>query len=224
MQNLFCLFLIAVACVSAQSTPTETEAHRDSVRAELQAEKRQARSLREAELYQLNLCLGGTLELGLYGFKSKFSSHEDATLVDGPVGLTLGLRKHFSRLLGWQGHGQFLFSPNTQAGFLNAEARLIFGPFGRFAIEPGAGYSYGWYSRHSHETSGYDTSTQYLQAFVFCPGATFFLGARDALTLSAGPKIGWGLRTGLLGVFARISYAIPLNSPRASEGSSETPK
>lgn len=161
-----------------------------------------ARALRDSARRADNFYVGAgfaTTETSVYA-----GSDSEVTEQAGPLALWFGYRTHFLPMIGMR-TGGFLHFGTTEAdrdvrgssgwyGYqshgsagmtweIDAQAQAIFGPFGRFTLEPGVFYGFGW---HTADSIGFGDAG----AGTYAPrprfsvaggmlGASLFFGSQD---------------------------------------------
>jgi hypothetical protein len=196
---------------------------REAIRAE-RLERRAAINVSRDSARRLdNFYLGAGLVRAQYSAYS--GSDTEMTESSSPLGIWFGYRTHFARFLGLRTGGlvhfgstqvvrgeedPVLFSTlssypdegsNGMTFEIDASAQAILGPFGRFSVEPGVYYGFGWHTAKSIPlTYGYGSGSQVYQprprfsVAGMMLGASLFFGNRDQFnlmgTLSVGKALG----------------------------------
>ena len=182
----------------------------DSLRAARVEAKKAARSEREAGLYGDNICIGITLEEGFYIYQAPAGGSSNRFMGAVLTTFTLDYRSHYASRLGLQMGMGYAYITDENGHIVSAEAKHIFGPYGRFVIEPMIGYDYGWWRPRGQTNAAGERRTYHLKSFYAGPGASLYLGDKDDIILSAGGKLGRGYNpTGLIAVYLKVSYGIP---------------
>lgn len=193
----------------------ERQQRRDSLRAErlahrdrVVAEREGVRSRREASLRGMNLCLGLMVQTGMYRFSAPSDRYEGTRAMD-LTGMSLAIRSHYTRWAGVQGGLEMTSGGGYDARMVSMNVKHLFGPFGRFVIEPGLGYTLGW-SRHEAGQDG-GAYTGRIGTVDMGLDMSFYLGDRDQFPITLGWKVALDSRSSVGATHVKVAYALPLD-------------
>lgn len=202
-------------------------ANRDAIRAERRERRLAIHASRDSARRLDNFYFGAGLVRSQY--EAFAGSDSVVTESSAPLGIWFGYRTHFARFLGFRAGGLAHFGSTEvthgeedpvlfgtlstypvagskgMTGEIDASAQAILGPFGRFAVEPGVYYGFGWHTAKSIRLDGeygygygypqrtYEPRPRFSVAGVML-GASLFFGSRDQYnligSLSAGKALG----------------------------------
>lgn len=196
-------------------------ARRDAIRAERLERRAVIQAARDSCRRLDNFYVGAGLVSSQY--TAFAGSDSEATETSAPIGIWFGYRMHFARTFGYRigglahfgptevernrpdpyypmnGYGYHASGSRGMTGEIDASAQMILGPFGRFAIEPGVFYGFGWHTAKSiplddgYAGLSYEPRPRYSVAGGML-GISLFLGNRDQFCptglLSLGKALG----------------------------------
>jgi hypothetical protein len=163
------------------------------------------RAIRERSLYVPNLTLGLVAEIGSYEYKSPYNEWEGDG--DAMTGMAISLRQHYRKAMGLQGTLELATAGGYEARQVTAEVKHLFGPWARFQLEPGLGYTRGWSRRQAYR--GGPEYTAHLESVHMVMDCTVYMGNRLQVPVTTGFRAsmaGDGLGT----VHVKAAYALPL--------------
>jgi hypothetical protein len=184
----------------------ERIAEREAYREERLQRRAAIRASRDSARRLDNFYLGAGLASSQYAAHSGTDS--EFTETSSPMGIWFGYRTHFARMLGLRVGGLAHFGstevergsvdpifPSSSYGYqasgsrgmtfeIDASAQAILGPFGRFTLEPGFFYGFGWHTAKYIELDNGFGNPRYeprprFSVAGWMLGASLLFGSRD---------------------------------------------
>jgi hypothetical protein len=223
---LLAVSILAFSQVQAQSPERpDRDASREEIREYRIALKKHRQATRDGARRENNLMVGIAPSMNLFFHEADSNPHIDETAPC--LGVNVAYRTHFFPKLGVKAGSQIFMGTSTVSsvhdttyseygarysdlrsssgdigtvyGF-NTSVQGILGPFGRFALEPGVGLTWGGQSTDSVALSGEAGSSTYVPQGHFSYlngilGASLFLGHRDQFNISPAVIVGFAQGT-----------------------------